>query len=310
MLNPHKTTTPVNSLVSVELFEFGSSKRHSVMRSFDATTMKKTIMQLGLLPDFQMVSYVNYLPSKRSFIVSTTTNRHYHLRPIFSHGFSWIYELRRRIGMPHCCARAHATGEGLPDEALRRSHQEAHGIFASSDAIPCQRCFMSYSAHPEVYIERMIADNTINIQAAELKDSNLITYRTIMALLQRRDSFNALLPAAERFLISCGELTQLRQSILRQVNDIKNTATEMMRMTDEGAENDFVGVEGTLPVDLVTNTITRASLSSLEVFGESVEKLDITKSNYTNMFTAQEYVSVFRKQLQAMEFAHVLHREN
>lgn len=310
MLKPIKHITPINSLVSVELFEFGNSRRHATMRPEDASALKRTINNLNLMPDYQIVNFVNFLPSKRSFIISTTSNRHYHMRPIFSTGFSWIYETRRRIGMPHCCARAHATNEGMPDDQLRRAYQYAYGIFASSDAIPCQRCFLEYVNKPEVYIQRMISMNSINITAADLKDYNLITYRTLIAILSRKFSANDALGANERYLISCGELTNMKQSIIRQVAEIKSLAESMVEFTDDAAADDWSGSTGDLPVDLVTNTIARTSLNSLDVFGDAVQAIDISKSSYSNMFTAQEYIHVFRKQLQSMEFAHVLHTVN
>ncbi len=301
-MNKSKQYYQISSNVNLEVFEFGHSKRQQAMNPQDAVMLKNTLGRMDILED--PISYINYIPIKRSFIVSTTTNRHFHMRLILGKGFSWIYEYRRRIGMPQCCAYAHATGQGLPSPELKRANQRTYGIFEAADIIPCQRCMIQYGSDPYQYINHMVAHSTIGITGQDVRNSNVIAQRTIISLLTNPQT-SPNLELRGDFSAGLGDLHQLQSSIYTICTQVREKIEQLIDTTNKGAEEEWEG-DGILPNNLICNTSVRSQLAVVKTIEEAASKLNGPDITYDEAFMVMEYASLVRRNVQSVEFTYKL----
>lgn len=308
-LDLNKRTVPVNSMVSIEIMTMGHMRRKGSISSDCANKIKFTLQQRNLLGYNETPHFVSYLNNKRSFVASTTNGTNYHIRATFSNNFCWIYEMHRRIGQDRCCARAHATGEGLPDESMILAHAHAHSVFSSASLIPCQKCFLQHKDDPYTYIGQVISHNRLNLTVDEVTNRQIVTSRVMAELISGSTPMCEELVGDERFVVACSELRQIVRSIERTIHEVKQLADMIIKKTDDNAADEWVSeapLKGIVPRDLFTNNFCRSLMSSIIKLEESISRLDVTKSSYDEIHATQEYIVTIRRSLQSFEFSYNL----
>lgn len=305
---PQKIIKNINSYITLELFPITQNKHTDKLNSYFATMLLNAINNLGIIPNNDQVRYVNYLNTKRSFILTTVGRKNYHLAVKFHENFSWIYEIRRWSGHEPCCARSHATGLGLPEPELKMSMQSTTSQYTTTNTIPCQRCFLEYADKPQVYIDKVVENNRINLSVHELRDQNTIAAHTIILLASGFKPFNDELTSEERAYISYHERLQMVQSQLNSIKEVKVLADQLIANTNAQAESEFVddGESNSSTANImVLNTVCRTMTVALEQIETNLLKLDVGKVDYNTLFGNAEFIVTYKRHLQALEFAYM-----
>lgn len=305
----NKRVIPINSMVSLEVMTMDHTKRKATISNDYANKLKYVAQNRNILGFGEIPHFVSYLHNKRSFVLSTTNGRFYHIRAKFGNNFCWIYELHRRMGQEACCSRAHATGEGLPDESMIRAHESVYSIFTSAAMVPCQKCFLQHKDDPYGYIDQVISHNRLGLTMEDITNRQVVTSRCMADLLNGSTPMCEELVGDERYIVACSEMRQMVRSIERSIHEIKVLAERIITDTDAGAADEWVAnapLKGLVPRDLFTNNFCRNALKSITALAESIQKLDVTKSNYDEIYNTQEYVTTIRRSLQSFEFSYNL----
>lgn len=305
----NKRVININSMVSIEVMDMDYTKRKATMSNDYANKLKRVAQDKGIIGFAEVPHFVSYLHNKRSFVLSTTNSKFYHIRAKFSNNFSWIYELHRRMGQSECCSRAHASGEGLPDDAMIRAHEHAYSVFTSASMVPCQRCFLQHKEDPYAYINTTIGRNKLGLTLEDITNRQIVTSRIMTDLISGSKPMCEELVGGERYLVSCSELRQMCRSIERSIFEVKELANRIINDTNDAAADEWVAdapLKGIVPRDLVTNNFCRSILGAIIKLEEAMSKLDVTKSSYDEIYNTQEYIVTIRRSLQSFEFSYNL----
>lgn len=305
---PKKIIHKLNAFITLEIFPITQNKHTDKLSSYYATMLINSINNLGIIPDGDKVRYVNYLNTKRSFILTTLKRKNYHMAIKFHENFSWIYEIRRWSGHEPCCARAHATGLGLPEPELKMAQQHNTSLYTTTNTIPCQRCFLEYSENPNEYINKVAKDNRLNLSLDDLRDQNTVAAHTIVLLASGYKPYSAELTEEEREFISLNERRQMVQSQLNSIKEVKILAEQLIANSNAQAESEFVdevGSNSSTANVMVMNTVCRTMMAALEQIETNLLKLDVSKVDYNKLFGNAEFIVTYKRHLQALEFAYM-----
>lgn len=140
----------VNEHIQVNIFSLSAKMRPKPIEAYWETRIINTLRDKAIITD--RISTVGYVANKRSFIIELADKRKYFMRLLFPTNMPLPYVNRLLFGQPHCCSKAHATNNGLPDKSPNQmsSDGKKFGIYDKLNIMPCIDCFNTIE--PEEYI--------------------------------------------------------------------------------------------------------------------------------------------------------------
>lgn len=152
------TIVALNSHVSIDLFEISSRTRSKRLPLYWEQRLIATLRRCEAI--LEPITSIGYVSNKRGFSVKTQ-DKTYFVRILFPTNLPIPYIIRRAIGQPDCCARAHTLNEGLAKRSTDRASEHAirYGSYYSMNILPCSKCFDKYTTSE--YLTQVIQPNRL-----------------------------------------------------------------------------------------------------------------------------------------------------
>lgn len=302
IIKPKAKLIKVNDYVTLRVIQLTRQRNGESMIPSYVNQLRSTIEKLGVLPYGETPTYISYIQAKRSFVVKTNNGKFYLLTVYLTNNVSWIYEVRRSLGQLSCCARAHATNEGLPDLKLERTYQEKYSAFLTSNMLPCQKHFLENLDDPYKYIRDTTNKNTLRLDESEISDTTKITYRLLIRLIAGDTPYSAQIPTAEAKSMHEAELMHMRVTQLSDIgiilNDCKDILSDVEERKDVLAEQD---------IDLVALEAIEASvegaMDALEMLATDLQRGDAGVKNGGRLYKNMEVIKTLQRQIQSVQFS-------
>lgn len=172
----------LNRHIDIDLFEIQKQTQHLVLEQSHETSLINLVTRLQVLPKGETVIFIRYLLNKRGFVISVGGGKFYFMRPLFKTNISLVYLSRLLIGQPHCCAKAHALGQGLPSRSMDTVKYMGYD---SDNLLPCVICFEETTEHSY----RITRGQHISpvMQGCNTSNVNALTARALVYLLTNDD---------------------------------------------------------------------------------------------------------------------------
>ena len=294
-------TMDINPYVTLRLVQLPKQKQGDQMNPSYANLLRQTIEKTGILPYGDIPVFVSFIYAKRSFLVKTNTAKFFLLTPFLKGNTSWIYEVRRNLGQDHCCARAHATGQGLPGIKLERTYPDIHNAFMNRNMLPCQKHFLDNMDAPYDYISKTANKNKIRLDENEITDTVKISYRVLIKLISGEAPFSSKLDEEEAKEISMAEMKQIR---LTQLGDIAGIVRDARLIVEEAESREAANTDD---VDLSTLKAVRftvtGSICALEEIKVNLENTKDSELSIVRLYKSMEVIKVVQRQVQSIQFS-------
>lgn len=292
----------VNNHVTLRVIQLPRQRNGESMVPAYVNQLRSAIEKLNVLPYGETPTFISFIQAKRSFVVKTNTGKFFLLTIYLTGNVSWIYEVRRSLGQPSCCARAHATNEGLPDLKLERTYQVQYNAFLTANMLPCQKHFLENLDDPYAYIRDTSKRNTLRLNESEISDTTKITYRLIIRLIAGDLPYSAQIPTAEAKEMHDAELMHMRITQLSDIGLILNDCHEILADIKE-RENNLEEQNIDLAALVALSESVNGSVTALEMLATDLQRGDAGVENGGRLYKSMEVIKTIQRQIQSVQFS-------
>lgn len=300
LTKPKAKYIDVNEFLTLRVIQLNRQRNGESMLPQAVNQLRTAIEHLQILPYGETPTFITFIQAKRSFVIRTNQARFYLLTAYLKPNVSWIYEVRRSLGQPKCCARAHSTNQGLPDFKLERTYQTAFNAFLGSNMLPCQKHFLEHVSDPFKYIRETIRNNSIRIEENETTETTKITYRILIQLIAGNRPYSAALTPAEIKEISELELQHLRITQLTDIHTVINECKEIIDDIDERYGEDEQEVDQ-VTLEALGDSVD-GSLVALEKLQTQIQE-GTASMNSGCLYKNMEVIKTIQRQIQSIQFS-------
>lgn len=294
--------TKVNEHLSVRLIQLNRQRSGEPMISSYVNQLRSVIDRLGILPYGETATFISFIQAKRSFAIRTNNAKHYLLTAYLTEPVSWIYEVRRSLGQDSCCARAHATSQGLPSINLERTYQEKYNTFSNANMLPCQKHFLENLDDPYKYIHSTIKKNTLRLDEKEVCETTKITYRLLISLISGDTPYSAKLSPADAKEVYDNEIMHMRITQLNDIGLIVNDCNDII--TEIQLREDNIQEYNVDPVSLNAMRISaEGTISALSQIATAIEHGQASMENGGRLYKNTEVIKTLQRQTQSLQFS-------
>lgn len=302
-INKHKAKLiKVNDSVTLRIMQLTRQRNGESMVPGYVNQLRGTIEKLGVLPYGETPTFISFIQAKRSFVVKTNVGKFYLLTVYLTNNVSWIYEVRRSLGQPSCCARAHATNNGLPDLKLERTYQEKYNAFLAANMLPCQKHFLENLDDPYKYIRNTTQQNTLRLDENEISDTTKITYRLLIRLIAGDTPYSAQIPTAEAKEMYEAELVHMRITQLSDIGLVINDCQDILADIKEREQNLEAQDIDLVSLKALAESVN-GSVTALEMLATDLQRGDAGVENGGRLYKSMEVIKTIQRQIQSVQFS-------
>lgn len=302
IIKPVPKLVKLNEHVTLRVIQLTRQKNGEAMVPAYVNMLRGVLEKMNVLPYGETPTFISFIQAKRSFVVRTNAGKFYLITAYLTNNVSWIYEVRRSLGQPSCCARAHATSQGLPSLKLERTYQEKYNAFLSANMLPCQKHFLENLDDPYKYVRTTAARNSLRLDENEIGDTTKITYRLLIRLIGGETPFSAQIPTSEAKEMHEAELVHMRVTQLSDIGLILSDCREILTDIEQR-----VATLEEQDIDLVALLALKVSVTgavdALKLLAEQMEQGKAGIENLGRLYKNMEVIKVIQRQIQSVQFS-------
>lgn len=283
------TIVAVNPHVSVDIFQISSRTRSKRLPLYWEQRLISALRRSGALTE--AITSVGYVVNKRGFSVKTQ-DKTYFVRILFPTNLPIPYIIRRALGQPDCCARAHTLNQNLAKRSTDRTSEHAirFGSYYSMNLIPCQTCFDKYA--PLEYLSHEVQPNRpVDFNDADPKDYVQYT-NFVLIWLASSDNIEQLIDFNDVELFE-----NYRIAHIKSINKYFKSIAKYCR-----AVIDSVPIDQDVPTRCAVTELQVIMNNCLDICGD-INNRPLGSVSIDECYGYSEYMSRYRQNAQNIAFA-------
>lgn len=283
------TIVALNSHVSVDLFEISSRTRSKRLPLYWEQRLISTLRRSEAI--LEPITSIGYVSNKRGFSVKTQ-DKTYFVRILFPSNLPIPYIIRRAIGQPDCCARAHTLNQNLAMRSTDRTSEHAikYGYFYSMNLLPCRTCFDNYTTHE--YLDMCKNNRLSDFSDADPKEFLQYT-NFVLIWLCATDNIEQLIDMNDTELFDNYRIAHIK-SINKYFRSIAQYCRSVIDTVEVG-HNDVATLSAVTELQVIMN-------SCLDICGD-INDRPLGAISIDKCYGYSEYMSRYRQNAQNVAFA-------